>query len=144
MSIVGAFAVPHPPLIIPEVSPGEEHQIQHTVDAYDEVGRRIAELAPETIVISSPHSVMYYDYLHISPGSYASGSFARLKTACRKSRRRRLRSRIHPQTRPPHRSLPGRGTGSRSSARSTAQSPKMRRAFVRITSAVSPAFMRTY
>ena len=77
MSIVGAFAVPHPPLIIPEVSPGEEHQIQHTVDAYDEVGRRIAELAPETIVISSPHSVMYYDYLHISPGSHASGSFAR-------------------------------------------------------------------
>ena len=47
MSIVGAFAVPHPPLIIPEVSPGEEHQIQHTVDAYDEVGRRrLAEGTP--------------------------------------------------------------------------------------------------
>jgi len=68
MSIVGAFAVPHPPLIIPEVSPGEERGIQPTVDAYDEVGRRIAGLAPDTIVISSPHSTQYYDYLHISPG----------------------------------------------------------------------------
>jgi len=77
MSIVGAFAVPHPPLIIPEVSPGEERGIQPTVDAYDEVGRRIAGLAPDTIVISSPHSTQYYDYLHISPGAHASGSFAR-------------------------------------------------------------------
>lgn len=77
MSIVGAFAVPHPPLIIPEVNPGEERKIQPTVDAYDEVSRRIAGLAPDTIVISSPHSAMYYDYLHISPGAHASGSFAR-------------------------------------------------------------------
>ena len=36
----------------------------------------IAALAPETIVISSPHSVMYADYFHISPGAHASGSFA--------------------------------------------------------------------
>lgn len=77
MSIIGAFAVPHPPLIIPEVSPGEERTIQPTVDAYDEAGRRIAGLAPDTIVISSPHSTSYYDYLHISPGTHASGSFAR-------------------------------------------------------------------
>ena len=39
------------------------------------MGRRICELAPETLVISSPHSIMYRDYLHISPGSAASGDF---------------------------------------------------------------------
>lgn len=77
MSIVAAYAVPHPPLIIPEVGQGRQDGIQATVDAYGEVGRRIAGLAPETIVVSTPHSVMYYDYLHISPGPGAQGSFSR-------------------------------------------------------------------
>ncbi|WP_130811327.1 AmmeMemoRadiSam system protein A [Olsenella sp. Marseille-P4559] len=74
MSIVAAFAVPHPPLIIPGVGSGRE-EIAATVAAYDEMGRRVAELAPDTVVISSPHSVMYADYIHISPGRGASGSF---------------------------------------------------------------------
>ncbi len=79
MAIVGAFAVPHPPLIIPSVGNGRERGIQATVDAYKEVGRRVAELAPDTIVISSPHSIMYRNYLHISPGAEARGSFAQFR-----------------------------------------------------------------
>ena len=55
MAIVAAFAVPHPPLIIPAVGRGREKEIQKTIDAYREVGARIAELDPQTIVISSPH-----------------------------------------------------------------------------------------
>ena len=76
MAIVGAFAVPHPPLIIPEVGKGRERTIQATVDAYEEVGRRIAALKPDTIVVSSPHTTLYRDYFLISPGSSARGSFA--------------------------------------------------------------------
>ena len=41
-----------------------------------EVADEIAALKPETIIISSPHSIMYSDYFHISPGSGAHGSFA--------------------------------------------------------------------
>ena len=52
--ITGAFMVPHPPLIVPEIGRGEEHRIRDTVDAYHEVGRRIGELKPETIVLLSP------------------------------------------------------------------------------------------
>ena len=77
MAIIAAFAVPHPPLIIPEVGNGREKGIQATVDAYEEVGRRVAELAPDTIVVSSPHATLYRDYFHISPGRSAKGSFAR-------------------------------------------------------------------
>ena len=77
MSIVAAFAVPHPPLIIPAVGRGKERGIQATIDSYDEVGRRIAELAPDTIVVSSPHTTLYRDYFHISPGTGARGSFSR-------------------------------------------------------------------
>lgn len=76
MAIVGAFMVPHPPLIVPEVGRGGEEQIKETTMAYERVAERIAELEPETIVITSPHTVMYSDYFHISPGNAAMGSFA--------------------------------------------------------------------
>ena len=79
MAIIAAFAVPHPPLIIPAVGNGREHGIQATINAYEEVARRIADLAPDTLVISSPHSIMYRDYLHISPGAGARGSFAQYR-----------------------------------------------------------------
>ena len=77
MPVIAAFAVPHPPLIIPEVGHGRERGIQATIDAYAKVRQRIAALTPDTIVISSPHTVMYADYLHIAPGAGARGPFAR-------------------------------------------------------------------
>ncbi len=76
MSIIGGFMVPHPPLIVPAVGHGEEKKIQATIDSYTAVAKKIAELKPETIVLTSPHSVMYRDYFHISPGKHASGSFS--------------------------------------------------------------------
>ena len=76
MSIVGAFMVPHPPLIIPTVGKGEEKQIRKTTESYQKVAEKIAELQPETIIISTPHTTIYSDYFHISKGSGATGSFA--------------------------------------------------------------------
>ncbi|MCR5764230.1 MAG: AmmeMemoRadiSam system protein A [Treponema sp.] len=76
MPIAAAFMVPHPPMIVPEVGRGGEKQIEKTIAAYEKVADEIAALKPETIIISSPHSVMYADYFHISPGSGASGSFS--------------------------------------------------------------------
>ncbi|MCR4734794.1 MAG: AmmeMemoRadiSam system protein A [Treponema sp.] len=76
MPIVAAFMVPHPPMIVPEVGRGSESQIEKTIKAYQKVADEIAALKPQTIIISSPHSVMYSDYFHISPGSGAVGSFA--------------------------------------------------------------------
>ncbi|MBQ3327128.1 MAG: hypothetical protein IJG86_05035 [Clostridia bacterium] len=67
MSIIFGAMVPHPPLIIPQVGKGEEAGIADTVNAYKEVGRKVAELEPDTIVISTPHSVMYYDYFTFPP-----------------------------------------------------------------------------
>jgi AmmeMemoRadiSam system protein A/AmmeMemoRadiSam system protein B len=79
MPILGAFIVPHPPVILPEVGRGEEKKIQKTVDAYREIARRVARLKPETIVVTSPHSVMYADYIHISPGEKASGDMRQFR-----------------------------------------------------------------
>lgn len=75
MAVIGGIMVPHPPLIIPDVGRGRESEIQETIDAYDTAGAFVRSLEPETVVIVSPHSVMYSDYIHISPGSGATGSF---------------------------------------------------------------------
>lgn len=76
MGIVAGFMVPHPPMIVPEIGRGSEAQVAETTAAYERVADEIAALAPETIIITSPHSIMYADYFHISPGKRADGSFA--------------------------------------------------------------------
>ena len=77
MGILAGFMVPHPPMIVPQVGRGSEEQIRKTIAAYEQVAEDIAALRPETILISSPHAVMYSDYFHISPGKGARGSFSR-------------------------------------------------------------------
>ena len=76
MSILAAYMVPHPPMIVSEVGRGSERQIEATRAAYVRAAEEIAALKPETIIISSPHAAMYADYFHISPGREAEGSFA--------------------------------------------------------------------
>ena len=76
MAIISAYMVPHPPMIVPAVGRGSEAQIEATRAAYASVARDIASLAPDTIIISSPHATLYADYFHISPGDGAAGSFA--------------------------------------------------------------------
>ena len=76
MGIEAAYMVPHPPMIVPEVGRGSEKQIEETTRAYRRVADEIAGIRPDTLIISSPHSVMYADYFHISPGRGAKGSFA--------------------------------------------------------------------
>lgn len=75
MSIIAGFMVPHPPMIVPAVGRGSEAEVTETTKSYERVADEIAELKPDTIIISSPHSIMYSDYFHISPGEGAKGSF---------------------------------------------------------------------
>ena len=79
MSVTGAVMVPHPPLIVPEIGHGEERKIQATIDSYHRAAQKIAKWKPDTVVVISPHSVMYADYFHISPGNGAKGNFARFR-----------------------------------------------------------------
>lgn len=79
MGILAAFMVPHPPLIVPEIGRGEEGKIQKTIDAYHKVAKKVGELAPELIVLISPHQAMYADYIHISPGNGAKGDFGQFR-----------------------------------------------------------------
>ncbi|MBR5337860.1 MAG: AmmeMemoRadiSam system protein A [Lachnospiraceae bacterium] len=76
MSVVAAYMVPHPPLIVPKVGRGNEACVQETIDAYEKVADEIAALAPDTIIISSPHASLFTDYFAISSGKMGVGSMA--------------------------------------------------------------------
>lgn len=76
MAIIASFALPHPPLIVHEVGNGSEKVVEKTIESYKKVAKEIAKLKPETIVISSPHTVCYKDYFFVSTKPTMEGSFA--------------------------------------------------------------------
>ena len=79
MPIVAGYMLPHPPLIVPEIGRGEEEVVRATIRSYEEAAADLCAQRPETIVITSPHSVMYSDYFHISSGLAAKGDFGNFR-----------------------------------------------------------------
>lgn len=77
MPVVAAALMPHPPLIIPSVGKGGEQQIKQTAQACEQAAEFLLNRKPDALVIMSPHSTLYSDYFHISPGKSAKGDFSR-------------------------------------------------------------------
>ncbi|MCL2311215.1 MAG: AmmeMemoRadiSam system protein A [Firmicutes bacterium] len=67
------YLIPHPPLIVEGIGKGDE--IPKTRFACQNIAKEIAYENPETIVIITPHNVIYPDYFHISPGKSGFGDF---------------------------------------------------------------------
>ena len=76
MNIKGAFIVPHPPMILPEIGQGREKQIVHTISSYLEISEEIARIKPDTIIISSPHAPYYQDGFYLCDGTTLEGDFS--------------------------------------------------------------------
>ena len=93
MSVVGAIMVPHPPIILPEVGRGEEKKIAASDAAYRRAAAFAAELKPDTIVLSSPHAILYADYFHVSPGKSARGDMGQFRAPQLRVRATTTRSR---------------------------------------------------
>ncbi len=73
---INTYIVPHPPLAISEIGLGDENNIQKTLDSFNEISSKICHIKPEVIIFITPHSIMYQDYIHISPGNKAFGDFS--------------------------------------------------------------------
>lgn len=81
MSITGAFIMPHPPLILPQIGQGEELKIQKTINSCREIAKYVAKIQPDTIVLTSPHKAMSFDYFNISYGNKAKGNLAQFNAS---------------------------------------------------------------
>ena len=82
MALLAAYAVPHPPLIVPAVGHGQEAAIADTIAAYREVARRVAAHRPDLIVITSPHAPLYRDGFFIADTPEETGSMAAFGLKC--------------------------------------------------------------
>jgi len=71
---LGYYLMPHPPIIIPEVGIGEEKVIQNTSNACKHIGEEISRLAPQTIVLITPHGPVFNDAIALSNEQLISGS----------------------------------------------------------------------
>ena len=74
MPLLATFAVPHPPLIIKEVGRGSEKVVEKTIESYKKIAQEIKELEPETIIISSPHTVYLRNNFYVSTIDTMKGS----------------------------------------------------------------------
>ena len=68
-------AVPHPPLIIPEIGKGEEQKIHATIQAMNKLGDKLAEAQPEILFVVSPHGNTQYNAMGVASSPYSEGSF---------------------------------------------------------------------
>jgi len=71
--LLKTYMAGHLGLVIDELDAGGSKLVVESKRAFEEMGRQIAALRPDTIVLSTPHNVRYADYFHISPGARASG-----------------------------------------------------------------------
>ena len=65
-AILGAYLMPHPPIIMKEVGKGEEKKIQKTSDAMLLVARDIKEKKPAALIMVTPHGPLFSDAVAIS------------------------------------------------------------------------------
>ncbi|RKD25402.1 uncharacterized protein, PH0010 family/AmmeMemoRadiSam system protein A/AmmeMemoRadiSam system protein B [Caminicella sporogenes DSM 14501] len=71
--IVGAYLMPHPPIILREIGKGEEKKIQSTITAMKQVAKDIKDKKPKTIIIITPHGPVFSDGIAISIKSELKG-----------------------------------------------------------------------
>jgi len=76
MGLVGCFATPHPPIVVPEVGGSSLAEAEATVRAMTAVREKTAALAPDTIVLLSPHSPLARSQMGVSLAGAYKGSLA--------------------------------------------------------------------
>ena len=76
MPMLGAILTPHPPVLLPEVGRGREREVRATGQAMRAAAEEVARWAPDVLIISSPHTILYGDYFHIAPGNGGVGDMA--------------------------------------------------------------------
>lgn len=74
MSIVFASITPHPPIIIPEIGGDEIKKVKKTIEAMKNLSQKLNEAEPETIIVISPHGLVYPDRMNVCGMPILSGN----------------------------------------------------------------------
>lgn len=69
--LLAAYLMPHPAILIPEIGQGEEKNLENTTAAVQRVAREIKALAPDNIIVISPHGAAFMGALSVFGGRKA-------------------------------------------------------------------------
>ncbi|MCK9217347.1 MAG: AmmeMemoRadiSam system protein A [Firmicutes bacterium] len=75
--IVGAYILPHPPIMIEEIGGRESNIVSNTINSLRKVSKRINEQEPDTIIIVTPHGPMFNDAMNFAMEDKLTGDFRR-------------------------------------------------------------------
>lgn len=75
--ITAFYALPHPPIIIPEVGGGDEKEIRKTSDAFNKVSEELADKKPDVIILVTPHGPLFRDAVALSHEHSIKGNMGR-------------------------------------------------------------------
>lgn len=71
--LLQAYLVPHPPIIVPAVGKGREQEAQPTYDAFRQMANEVKALAPQRVVVLTPHGCRHDGVVTVSTGDSLSG-----------------------------------------------------------------------
>ncbi len=73
--ILATCVTPHPPLLVPEIGGRELDKVAATTAGMQRLAELVGELAPEVLVMVSPHSPFYGDRFLVKLGDVLQGDF---------------------------------------------------------------------
>ena len=76
LMLTSAIISPHPPIIVPEVGGKEIEKTQKTIQALKSLNLKLRKLKPETLVVITPHGLIYPDRFNVCAMPFLEGSLA--------------------------------------------------------------------
>lgn len=74
-AILAGYLFPHPPIIVEEIGKGHEKKAINTIEGAKALSRDIKLRRPSTVVVITPHGIMFKDKISISSVKELSGDF---------------------------------------------------------------------
>jgi len=76
MSIIFGVLTPHPPIIIPAIGGNQIKKVEKTIQAMKKLADDLEKAEPDTIIVISPHGLIYPDQMNICAMPKLAGDFS--------------------------------------------------------------------
>jgi Uncharacterized conserved protein len=80
MALVFAALSPHPPVLIPKIGGPQTEKVKKTIRALNKLAQNFNQSQPNTLIIISPHALVYPDRMNVCGMKNLQGDFSAFGT----------------------------------------------------------------